>query len=100
MHRDFHCRNLLVLEDGYPGIIDFQGAMFGPITYDLVPLLRDCYVDNSDDWITRQVREFRTLLIQSELIQPDIDEGTFLKWFDWVVCKGTLNAWVYFIALK
>ena len=100
MHRDFHCRNLLVLEDGYPGIIDFQGAMLGPITYDLVSLLRDCYVDNSEEWITRQVREFRTLLIQSGLIQPDIDEGTFLKWFDWAGLQRHLKCVGIFHRLK
>ena len=58
MHRDFHCRNLLVRDDNNLGIIDFQGAMHGPLTYDLVSLLRDCYVDNDPDWIDQQVLAF------------------------------------------
>ena len=44
----------LVLEDNSIGIIDFQGAMNGPITYDLVSLLRDCYVDNSREWVFKK----------------------------------------------
>ena len=59
MHRDFHCRNLLLCSENKLGIIDFQGAMFGPVTYDLVSLLRDCYVDNEPDWIDQRVLEFQ-----------------------------------------
>ena len=44
VHRDFHSRNLLVRPDGNPGVIDFQDAVRGPVTYDLVSLLKDCYV--------------------------------------------------------
>ncbi|MDA9120004.1 phosphotransferase [Opitutales bacterium] len=100
MHRDFHCRNLLVTDDGTPGIIDFQGAMLGPITYDLVSLLRDCYVDNSEDWIVRQVRSFRTQLVQCGLIGPEIDEGTINKWFDWAGLQRHLKCVGIFHRLK
>lgn len=44
VHRDFHCRNLMCLEDGALGIIDFQDAVIGPVTYDPASLLKDCYV--------------------------------------------------------
>lgn len=44
VHRDYHSRNLMCLEQGGPGIIDFQDAVSGPYTYDLVSLLRDCYI--------------------------------------------------------
>ena len=49
VHRDFHSRNLMVLPetltpDGQPGILDFQDAVVGPLSYDLVSLLRDAYV--------------------------------------------------------
>lgn len=100
MHRDFHCRNLLVTNDGTPGIIDFQGAMLGPITYDLVSLLRDCYVDNSEDWIVRQVRSFRTQLVQCGLTGPEIDEGTINKWFDWAGLQRHLKCVGIFHRLK
>ena len=44
VHRDYHSRNLMRLEQGNPGILDFQDAVHGPLTYDLVSLLRDCYI--------------------------------------------------------
>ena len=56
VHRDYHSRNLMVT-DPNPGILDFQDAVFGPITYDLVSLLRDAYVECSEesviDWCAR-----------------------------------------------
>jgi len=100
IHRDFHCRNLLVLGDGSTGIIDFQGAMLGPVTYDLVSLLRDCYLDNADDWIERQVRQFRTQLIQSGLLKPEVDENTVLRWFDWAGLQRHLKCVGIFHRLK
>ncbi len=54
VHRDYHSRNLMVLKEGNPGILDFQGALFGPITYDLVSLLRDAYVE----WPEEQVLDW------------------------------------------
>ena len=44
VHRDYHCRNLMIVRDNNPGIIDFQDAVIGPMTYDLVSLLRDAYI--------------------------------------------------------
>ena len=44
MHRDYHSRNLMVLPDGQLGILDFQDMVRGPLTYDVVSLLKDCYV--------------------------------------------------------
>lgn len=51
IHRDYHSRNLIVRETENPGVIDFQDAMLGPLTYDLVSLLRDAYID----WPKEQV---------------------------------------------
>ena len=82
MHRDFHCRNLLVRDDGSLGIIDFQGAMHGPLTYDLVSLLRDCYVDNDPDWIDQQVLAFHQRSKASNLALADVSENQFIRWFD------------------
>ena len=48
IHRDYHCRNLLVTPDGGLGIVDFQDALIGPATYDLACLLWDCYHDFDD----------------------------------------------------
>lgn len=57
VHRDYHSRNLMVIEDG-PGILDFQDAMEGPLTYDLVSLLKDCYVTMSGEQVTELVAGF------------------------------------------
>ena len=57
VHRDYHSRNLMVMDKGNPGILDFQDAVFGPITYDLVSLLRDAYIQWDEelvlDWTIR-----------------------------------------------
>ena len=44
VHRDFHSRNLMLLDDGDLGVIDFQDAVLGPITYDPASILKDCYI--------------------------------------------------------
>ena len=82
VHRDFHCRNLLVLEDGNPGVIDFQGALVGPITYDPVSLLRDCYVDNDEEWIRSKALAHKQGLTMNGLLSDDLPEEDYLRWFD------------------
>ena len=55
VHRDYHSRNLMRIEDGQnPGIIDFQDAVYGPLTYDLVSLYRDAYIS----WEEEQELDF------------------------------------------
>jgi hypothetical protein len=51
VHRDYHSRNLMVLDKGNPGILDFQDAVYGPITYDLVSLLRDAYIQWDEEMV-------------------------------------------------
>lgn len=57
MHRDFHSRNLMWMDEKNPGILDFQDAVYGPITYDAASLLRDAYVSWDEelvlDWVIR-----------------------------------------------
>ncbi|MGA8863782.1 MAG: phosphotransferase [Gallionella sp.] len=57
VHRDYHSRNLMKLEDSNPGILDFQDAVYGPITYDLASLFKDAYIrwEEADiiDWLVR-----------------------------------------------
>lgn len=53
VHRDYHCRNLLYGEDGRFGIVDFQDALIGPVSYDLASLLRDCYHTFGESEIAR-----------------------------------------------
>ncbi|MGD8380026.1 MAG: phosphotransferase [Gammaproteobacteria bacterium] len=51
VHRDYHSRNLMVVGERNPGVLDFQDAVIGPLTYDLVSLLRDCYIAWPDDQV-------------------------------------------------
>jgi aminoglycoside/choline kinase family phosphotransferase len=82
VHRDFHSRNLLVVAENNPGIIDFQGALHGPVTYDLASLLRDAYIAwpraRGEDW----VESYRLHLRQAGVIGEEIDAARFLRWFD------------------
>ena len=81
VHRDYHSRNLMLLANGDLGVIDFQDAVWGPVTYDLVSLLKDCYIR----WPAAQVRQ-RVLAFKQRLIDADtglnIDDREFLRWFD------------------
>ena len=75
VHRDYHSRNLMVLPSGNPGILDFQDAVYGPITYDLVSLLRDAYVQWDEemvlDWVIRYWERAKRLGLP---VTPDIDD--------------------------
>jgi len=82
MHRDFHSRNLLVPKPGKIGVIDFQGAMLGPVTYDLASLLKDCYVGNEEDWIAEEVSSFQQALEHDNSSMEEISDEEFLRWFD------------------
>ncbi|MCB1706597.1 MAG: phosphotransferase [Halioglobus sp.] len=83
VHRDFHSRNLMVVAGGELAVIDFQDAVIGPITYDLVSLLRDCYIE----WPVQQVRDWALAyhaLLSARGLAADIDPEQFLRWFDWM----------------
>lgn len=58
VHRDYHSRNLMVINQGNPGILDFQDALYGPVTYDLVSLLRDAYVRWDDQTVTSLAQQY------------------------------------------
>lgn len=82
MHRDYHSRNLLVTAERPPGIIDFQGAMSGPITYDLASLLRDAYVVWDIERVQGWVESYRMRLLEARLISEQVDTDCFMRWFD------------------
>ena len=80
VHRDYHSRNLLVSEHVNPGILDFQDAVYGAFTYDLVSLLKDCYIA----WPAARVRNW-ALQHRERLIGAGFsvgDEAEFMRWFD------------------
>ncbi len=82
VHRDFHSRNLLICERGKPGVIDFQDAALGPLTYDLVSLLRDCYIEWGDARVEAWVEDYRQRALDSGLMDANVDAETFQRWFD------------------
>ncbi|MDD5359288.1 MAG: phosphotransferase [Sulfurovaceae bacterium] len=76
VHRDFHSRNIMIDKNGKLGIIDFQDARCGSITYDLVSLLKDCYIE------TDEVLRDDLVLYFRDKKGLDVDDGTMLRWFD------------------
>ncbi len=80
VHRDFHSRNLLLAETGGPGILDFQDAVRGPITYDLVSLLRDCYIEWPEAQVLGLAEQYRQQLVSAGLTR--VDAATFRRGFD------------------
>jgi aminoglycoside/choline kinase family phosphotransferase len=78
MHRDYHCRNLMILNDDEIGVIDFQDAVLGPITYDAVSLLRDSY----QDWPKFKVLEWLRGFHAKYYVKHSWTE--FKMWFDCV----------------
>jgi aminoglycoside/choline kinase family phosphotransferase len=82
VHRDFHSRNLLIVDNNNPGVIDFQGALAGPVTYDLASLLRDAYIVWPRERVEGWVESYRQRLHGAGLIGGEIDRERFLRWFD------------------
>jgi aminoglycoside/choline kinase family phosphotransferase len=99
VHRDFHSRNLMIQTDGELGIIDFQDAVMGPVTYDLVSLLKDCYYRFPRDEVCHWVENFRTSL-NKQGIATEIDQRAFLKWFDLMGMQRHLKCAGIFSRLK
>jgi aminoglycoside/choline kinase family phosphotransferase len=105
VHRDYHSRNLMVLSDdssqeniqkskkrggcalktskNNPGIIDYQDAVLGPITYDLVSLLRDCYIRWPNEKIAKWVLDYKKQAENAGFINS-VPDATFIQWFDYM----------------
>ena len=98
VHRDYHSRNLMLTETDNPGVIDFQDAVEGPLTYDLVSLLRDCYFKLDADRVDAFARRFY-LDMQGTLTQ-DMDADTFVRFFDLTGVQRHLKAAGIFARLK
>lgn len=91
VHRDYHSRNLMLAEPN-PGVLDFQDAVFGPVTYDLVSLLRDCYIAWPRPRVEQWVREYYQQALQAGIISGKIDAAQFLRWFDLMGVQRHLKA--------
>lgn len=91
VHRDYHSRNLMVTRLNNPGILDFQDAVLGPVTYDLVSLLRDCYISWPRERVEDWVKGYHELALQSGIPAGEDDAG-FLRWFDLMGVQRHLKA--------
>jgi N-acetylmuramate 1-kinase len=91
VHRDYHSRNLMLVEENNPGVIDYQDAVCGPVTYDLVSLLKDCYIkwtkDQIDVWIDFYLNERAVRDAKLE-----VDREQFQRWFDLMGVQRHLKA--------
>jgi aminoglycoside/choline kinase family phosphotransferase len=91
VHRDYHSRNLMAEVSPEPGVLDFQDAVQGPVTYDLVSLLRDCYIR----WPRERVEEWAWgyfwLAVQSGVMREE-QEAQFMRWFDLMGVQRHLKA--------
>ncbi|MCM5679192.1 phosphotransferase [Schlegelella sp. S2-27] len=103
VHRDYHSRNLMVCgglgEPANPGIIDFQDAVWGPVTYDLVSLLRDAYIEWDEeqqiDWAVRYWEKAR-----KAQLPVAADFGEFWRDFEWMGLQRHLKVLGIFCRLS
>ena len=99
VHRDYHSRNLMVTTPDNPGVLDFQDAVVGAVTYDLVSLLRDCYIawprSEVESWALAHRARLRALGMSGL-----DDAGQFLRWFDLMGAQRHLKAIGIFARLK
>lgn len=98
VHRDYHSRNLMVC-DPCPGILDFQDAVYGPVTYDLVSLLRDAYIaweeERVIDWTVRYWEKAR-----SARLPVAAEFADFYRDFEWMGAQRQLKVLGIFARLS
>ena len=90
VHRDYHSRNLMLTAADNPGILDFQDAVEGPLTYDLVSLLKDCYVQWPAEQVWQWALEFFNGL--EAAVRERIDEEQFRRYFELMGAQRHLKA--------
>jgi len=78
VHRDYHSRNIMFTPEEEVGVIDYQDAMNGAITYDLVSLLKDLYIEYPPEEVEALALAFR------DMLGLETDDATFMKWFDFM----------------
>jgi len=90
VHRDYHSRNLMLTTARNPGILDFQDAVEGPLTYDLVSLLKDCYVQWPAGQVWQWALEFYNGLDRA--VRERVDEEQFRRYFELMGAQRHLKA--------
>ena len=105
VHRDYHSRNLMILEESKlhshqnPGVIDFQDALNGPYTYDLVSLLRDAYIRWDIDYVSGWVNYYFEKAKNTGLI-PNVSRNLFIRHFDLMGLQRQLKVMGIFARLS
>lgn len=82
VHRDFHSRNLIYRAEQPLGVIDFQDAVVGPLTYDLVSLLRDCYLRWPLSSVLQWLEHYRIRAVKAGFLDTGVEPRQFQRWFD------------------
>lgn len=90
VHRDYHSRNLMVVDINGPGVLDFQDAVAGPYTYDLVSLLKDCYIAWPQEKVLNWARSFYRL--RRAQFGSEIEEDVFIRHFELMGVQRQLKA--------
>ncbi len=88
VHRDYHSRNLMLVDDNNPGILDFQDAVEGPLTYDLVSLLKDCYIS----WPADRVRDWAGAFHRMATTASTLSLTEFMRCFELTGVQRQLKA--------
>jgi len=91
VHRDYHSRNLMISDGERPGILDFQDAVYGPLTYDAVSLIRDCYIEWPEEQVIEWQRSYFLQLCKVGLASHDEWQG-FVKAMDLMGIQRHLKA--------
>ena len=99
IHRDFHCRNLLIKTDGSIGAVDFQDALVGPISYDLASILYDCYYQFSDETVGTAITQYLQIAREAGVYSADDDER-FTRAIEITAVQRLLKAIGIFTRLK
>ncbi|MBB5017295.1 hypothetical protein HNQ59_000559 [Chitinivorax tropicus] len=89
VHRDYHSRNLMVC-DPNPGVIDFQGALYGPLAYDLMSLLKDAYIEWEEEQVLDLVIRYWERARRAKLPVP-VDVTEFYRQFELVGVQRQLK---------
>ena len=84
VHRDYHSRNLMNQKSNNPGILDFQDALVGPVTYDLISLLKDAYIEWDEEIVLDHAIRYWEKANTNKLI-TNLEFSTFYKDFE---CMG------------
>lgn len=89
VHRDYHSRNLMVVPGNNPGVLDYQDAVLGPAFYDIVSLLKDCYIKWPREQIQHWLEQFTRGLHSKDV---DYDSSDMQRWFDLMGVQRHLKA--------